>query len=148
MEDIKKAILEFAETSKKTKFYFKDLEKAVQIYSLITGDKNPAILEVAEQKVKVAIFSSEDFPGGKIELLTPTSDDSAIAKFLNKKGEGLHHICIYVDDINLKIEELNRSGIELIDKTPRKGAEGHLIAFVHPKSTGNVLIELEQRTTA
>lgn len=124
-----------------------DLEKAIQFYSLITGDKNPKIFEVTEQKVRVALFSSENFTGGKIELLTPTSDDSPITKFLNKKGEGLHHICIYVDDINLKLEELNNSGIELIDKTPRKGAEGHLIAFIHPKSTGNVLIELEQRTT-
>lgn len=124
-----------------------DLEKAIQFYSLITGDKNPKIFDVTEQKVRVALFSSENFTGGKIELLTPTSDDSPITKFLNKKGEGLHHICIYVDDINLKLEELNNSGIELIDKTPRKGAEGHLIAFIHPKSTGNVLIELEQRTT-
>jgi len=124
-----------------------DLEKAIKIYSLITGDNKPEIFEVYDQKVKVAIFSSDGFPGGKIELLTPTSDDSPIAKFLSKKGEGLHHICIYVDDINQKLEELINFGAELIDKKPRKGAEGHLIAFIHPNSTGNVLIELEQRTT-
>jgi methylmalonyl-CoA/ethylmalonyl-CoA epimerase len=122
-----------------------DIDNAIKTYSLITGDNNPKIHEIPDQKVKVAIFTSENSPGGKLELLTPTSDDSPIAKFISKKGEGLHHICIYVEDIYKKLEVLKNSGLELIDQKPRKGAEGNLIAFIHPKSTGNVLIELEQK---
>jgi methylmalonyl-CoA/ethylmalonyl-CoA epimerase len=124
-----------------------DLESVINIYSLITGDNDPEISQIPDQKVKVAIFKSDHFPGGKLELLMPTADDSPIAKFISKKGEGLHHICIYVDDINQKLEELKNSDIELIDYEPRVGAEGNLIAFIHPKSTGNVLIELEQKFT-
>lgn len=122
-----------------------DLDKAVQVYKIITGDNEPELCDVPDQMVKVAIFKSDNLPGGKIELLTPTSDDSPIAKFLAKKGEGLHHICVYVDDIVKKLKELKNSGIDLIDQSPRKGAEGNLIAFIHPKSTSSVLIEIEQK---
>ncbi|HKK20503.1 MAG TPA: VOC family protein, partial [candidate division Zixibacteria bacterium] len=71
--------------------------------------------------------------------------DSPVARFIAKRGEGLHHICIYVDDINAKLAELKSAGVKLIDETPRVGAEGHLIAFVHPSGMNGVLIELEQR---
>ncbi len=123
-----------------------NLEDGIAKYALITGNQKPVITEVPDQKVKVAMFSAdnENNAGSRIELLAPTSPDSPIAKFLEKRGEGLHHICIYVDDIVNKIEELKKSGAKLIDETPRIGAEGNKIAFVHPASSNGVLIELEQ----
>ncbi len=128
-----------------------DLEKAVGKYRVVTGTADPEIHEVADQKVKVAILdtsdSGEPSSGGRIELVTPTSDDSPVAKYLQKKGEGLHHICIYVDDIAARLAALKAAGVKLIDETPRVGAEGNLIAFVHPKDTNGVLIELEQKVT-
>ena len=127
----------------------RDLDESIARYSLLTGDKNPLITEVPDQKVRVAIFSSNKnhyHSGGRIELLAPTSPDSPIAKFLERRGEGLHHICIYVDDIKIKLAELKEIGAKLIDETPRIGAEGNLIAFVHPSGFNGVLIELEERT--
>jgi len=123
-----------------------DLEESITKYTLLTGDQNPFITEVPDQKVKVAIFSAdiENLPGGRIELLAPTSSESPIAKFLDKRGEGLHHICIYVENIEKKLSELKSSGAKLIDEIPRIGAEGNRIAFVHPKSSNGVLIELEE----
>ena len=121
-----------------------DLEKAIEKFGLLSGGK-PKICEVTDQKVKVAIIESMDTEGGRIELVTPTSDDSPVAKYLAKKGEGLHHICIYVDDITTKLDELKKAGVRLIDETPRIGAEGNLIAFVHPKDMNGVLIELEEK---
>ena len=120
-----------------------DLEKAIYKYSIITNDKNPEVCEVTDQKVKVAIFK-KGRSESRIELVAPTSEDSPVAKFIEKKGEGLHHICIYVDDIKSKLEQLKQAGIRLIDETPKIGTEGNLIAFVHPKDTNGVLIELEQ----
>ena len=124
----------------------RDFEEGIARYILITGNQKPFITEVPDQKVKAAMFSpvNENNSGSRIELLAPTSSDSPIAKFLEKKGEGLHHICIYVDDIENKLEELKKSGAKLIDKIPRIGAEGNKIAFVHPSSSNGVLIELEQ----
>ena len=126
-----------------------DIEEAINRYSMLTGDSKPQVSEVPDQKVKVAIFSAETEDGssygGNIELVAPTSDDSPIAKFIGKKGEGLHHICIYVDNLDEKIAELKSSGVRLIDGSPRIGAEGSRIAFVHPSSTNGVLIELEER---
>ena len=126
-----------------------NLEDAISKYKIITGDNNPHITEVPDQKVKVAIFSAdtnENSSGGRIELLAPTSDDSPIAKFLTKRGEGLHHICIYVNDIEKKLAEFKDNGAKLIDESPRIGAEGNKIAFIHPASANGVLIELEQVT--
>lgn len=121
----------------------KDLATAVKQYSLITGE-NPEIITVAEQQVKVAIFKKGSALGGRVELLEPTSDDSPIAKFIERKGEGLHHICVYVDDIVFKMEQLKKAGVTLIDEKPKIGAEGNLIAFVHPKDNNGVLLELEE----
>ena len=78
-------------------------------------------------------------------MVTPLSELSPISKYLRNKGEGLHHICIYVDDINAKLTELKEAGFSLIDKTPRIGAEGKKIAFIHPKDSHGVLIELEEK---
>ena len=128
-----------------------DLEAAAKKYRLLTGDSNPGFCDVKDQRVKVAIFRSNApenmIAGGRVELLAPTDQDSPVAKFIARRGEGLHHICIYVDDIEKKLDELKSEGVELIDETPRRGAEGNLIAFVHPGSTGGVLIELEQVAT-
>ena len=123
----------------------KDFEKALKRYALISSDNNPIIHDVADQKVKAAIFKGGCCGGGaRVELVTPTTDDSPIAKFLEKNGEGLHHICIYVVDIEEKLAELKAEGVRLIDEVPRIGAEGNKIAFVHPKDMNGVLVELEE----
>jgi len=125
-----------------------DLEAAIERYALITGDSSPVIEEVADQKVRVAIFtgrrSGEGADAGRIELVAATSPDSPIASFLAKNGEGLHHICIYTQDIAAKLLELKEAGYRLIDESPRVGAGGKKIAFVHPKCVDGVLIELEE----
>jgi methylmalonyl-CoA/ethylmalonyl-CoA epimerase len=125
-----------------------NLEAAIEHYARITGDNSPVIEEVADQKVRVAIFSGrpkgEGTDAGRIELVAATSPDSPIASFLGKSGEGLHHICIYTQDITAKLNELKEAGYRLIDEAPRLGAGGKKIAFVHPKSADGVLIELEE----
>lgn len=123
-----------------------DMAEAVARYKLLTGDDQPEICEVPDQQVTVAIFEPPEGAGGRIELVAPTSSGSPVARFIDKRGEGLHHVCFYVDDIEAKLDELKRAGIRLIDESPRKGAGGHLIAFVHPSGTNGVLIELTQRT--
>jgi len=123
----------------------KDLEKSIKIYAILTGDNQPIIENVPAENVKVAIFSGTDKNAGRVELVAATSEMSPIAKFFNNRGEGLHHICIYVDDIKSKLSELKKAGVKLIDETHRIGAEGKKIAFVHPESFNGVLIELEER---
>lgn len=123
----------------------KDFENALKKYSLLIGEDKPEIHDVTDQKVKAAIFKGGYCGGGaRVELVTPTTDDSPIARFLESKGEGLHHVCIYVEDIEAKLAELKKAGVRLIDETPRIGAEGNKIAFVHPKDMNGVLIELEE----
>ncbi len=126
----------------------KDLPEAITRYALITGDDNPGVTQVDSQKVEVAIFAASSAlgepRGARIELVAPTSSDSPVARFLEKKGEGLHHVCLYVEDIEQKLAELKAAGIRLIDETPRRGAEGNRIAFVHPSGSNGVLIELEE----
>jgi len=119
----------------------KNLEDAVKVYSTLFGKNPDHYEEVEEQKVKTAIFYLGDV---RIELLEPTSDDSPIAKFLAKRGEGLHHVSYKVDDIKSKLIELKNAGFRLINEEPRIGAEGKLIAFIHPKSVVGVLTELTQ----
>lgn len=98
---------------------------------------------VEEQKVRVAML-----PVGepRIELLEPTSSDSPVAKFLEKRGAGIHHIAVRVDDIRATIERLKANGVRLIDESPRVGAGGCLVAFVHPSSANGVLLELVEQT--
>jgi methylmalonyl-CoA/ethylmalonyl-CoA epimerase len=124
-----------------------DLERAAETYKLITGS-HPEYHDVPDQKVRVAMFGAtgEGYSGARIELVAPTSDDSPIAKYLSRKGEGLHHICIYVDDIEARLSQLKSAGAKLIDEIPRIGAEGNKIAFVHPAAGHGVLIELEERS--
>ncbi len=123
-----------------------DLEQAINRYRLLTGQDEPVLEEVPDQKVRVAIFSTpccDDLvEGGRIELVAATAPDSPISRFIAKRGEGLHHICVYVDDLEKKLSELKAAGIKLIDETPRTGAQGMKIAFVHPSGMHGVLIEL------
>ncbi len=117
----------------------KSLESAIPYYENILGLKCYNIEEVVDQKVRTAFFMVGET---KIELLEPTSEESTIAKFIEKKGEGVHHIAYKVDSVADALKEVAEKGVTLIDKAPRKGAEGLNIAFLHPKSTCSVLTEL------
>ena len=117
----------------------KSLEAAIPYYKEVQGLKCYAIEEVADQKVKTAFFKVGQT---KLELLEPTAEDSPIAKFLEKKGEGIHHLAFATDGVANALAEVEAKGVRLIDKAPRKGAEGLNIAFLHPKSTIGVLTEL------
>ncbi len=117
----------------------KNMQKAIAFYEEILGLKCYKIEEVKDQKVKTAFFKLGDT---KIELLEPTSDDSPVAKFIEKRGEGIHHLAFAVKNIEKQLEEAGSKGVQLIDRKPRRGAEGLDIAFLHPKSTFGVLMEL------
>ena len=119
----------------------KSLDAAIPFYRDQLGMTFEGTEEVAEQKVKVAFLQIGE---SRIELLEPTADDSPIAKFLEKKGEGVHHTAYEVDDIDAVLADLKAKGIRLIDETPRRGAHNSLIAFIHPKATGGVLTEICQ----
>ena len=117
----------------------KSLDEAIPYYENILGMKCYSIEEVADQKVKTAFFKVGQT---KLELLEPTSDESPIAKFIEKRGEGIHHLAFAVEDgVANALAEMESKGVRLIDKAPRKGAEGLNIAFIHPKSTHGVLTE-------
>ncbi|MDO4671770.1 methylmalonyl-CoA epimerase [Falsiporphyromonas endometrii] len=117
----------------------KSIEEQMPYYEGVLGLKCFAIEEVADQKVKTAFFWVGQT---KLELLEPTSEDSPIAKFIEKRGEGIHHIAFAVPDAGEALNEMASKDIRLIDKAPRKGAEGLNIGFLHPKSTHGVLTEL------
>ncbi|MEM0022169.1 MAG: methylmalonyl-CoA epimerase [Archaeoglobaceae archaeon] len=115
----------------------KNLEDAIKTFEAL-GFKVKGIEEVKEQKVKVAMLPVGE---SKIELLEATAEDSAIAKFIASRGEGIHHIAINVESIEKSLEVAKNSGIKLIDEKPRIGAGGKKVAFLHPKSTHGVLLE-------
>lgn len=118
----------------------KSLETAIPYYEEKLGLKCYAVEEVKDQKVKTAFFKIGQT---KIELLESTDPEGPIGKFIEKKGEGIHHVAFAVKDgVQNALAELSEKGIQLIDKAPRKGAEGLNIAFLHPKSTVGVLTEL------
>lgn len=108
-------------------------------YEHILGADFEAVEEVPSQKVRVAFFKVGDV---RLELLEPTDPASSVAGFLEKRGEGLHHVAYTVDDIDERLAELKEGGVRLIDETPRPGAHHTRIAFLHPKSSGGVLTEL------
>lgn len=117
----------------------KSIEEALPYYESVLGFKCYAIEEVKDQKVKTAFMKVGET---KLELLEPTSDDSPIAKFLEKRGSGIHHIAFAVEDgVAGALSECESKEVQLIDHSPRKGAEGLNIAFLHPKSTQGVLTE-------
>ncbi len=117
----------------------KSIEEQIPYYEQVLGLKCYNIEVIEDQKVKTAFFQVGQT---KIELLEPIGEDSTIAKFIEKRGEGIHHIAFAVSSVQEALDEAEAKGIQLIDKTPRKGAEGLQIAFLHPKSTGGVLTEL------
>ena len=116
-----------------------NLESSIKFYEEVLGLKCYAIEEVKDQKVKTAFFMLGDT---KIELLESTDPEGPIGKFIEKKGEGVHHLAFAVEGIENALSELSEKGVQLVDQQPRKGAEGLDIAFLHPRSTGGVLTEL------
>ena len=119
----------------------KGIDDALKFWGDALGLENVHTEIVEDQKVKVAVLPLGE---SRIELLEPTSDDSPISKFLEKRGGGIHHIAVEVDDIEAALARLKSQGMRLIDETPRIGAEGCLVAFIHPSSTSGVLLELVQ----
>jgi methylmalonyl-CoA/ethylmalonyl-CoA epimerase len=119
----------------------KDLDKAIAHYRDVLGLELAEIEEVPEQQVRTAIFGHGS---GRVELICPTSPDTGVARFLEKRGEGMHHICIEVEDIEATLAALREKGAPLIDQTPKPGAGGAKVAFVHPKGNHGVLVELRQ----
>ena len=119
----------------------KDLDKAIALYRDALGLELSEIEEVPEQQVRTAIFGHGQ---GRVELICPTAPDTGVARFLEKRGEGLHHICIEVEDIEAAMAALRDRGAPLIDETPKPGAGGAKVAFIHPKGSHGVLVELRQ----
>lgn len=117
----------------------KSLDEAIPFYENVLGLKCYAVEEVADQKVKTAFFKVGQT---KIELLESTDPEGPIGKFLDKKGEGIHHLAFAVEGLAEKLLKAEEKGVRLIDRAPRRGAEGLNIAFLHPKSTFGVLTEL------
>lgn len=117
------------------------LDSTLPFYRDALGMEYKGMEEVADQKVRVAMLQIGE---SKIELLEPTSDDSPIAKFLAKNGPGIHHIAYEVDDVAAALDRMKEQGARLIDESPRDGAHGTKIAFIHPKSSKGVLTELCQ----
>ncbi len=119
----------------------KGIDESLKFWGDALGLENVHTEIVEDQKVRVAMLPIGE---SRIELLEPTSDDSPISKFLDKRGGGIHHIAVEVDDIEATLAKLRSQGMKLIDETPRIGAEGCLVAFVHPAASGGVLLELVQ----
>jgi methylmalonyl-CoA/ethylmalonyl-CoA epimerase len=118
----------------------KNLDEAIHVYRDLLGFKLMGVHVLAERKIKIALIST----GGEtqIELVQPLDAESTVAKFLETRGEGIHHFAIRVEDIEAALVDMKKNGVTLIDETPRVGAEGKKVAFVHPKSTKGVLLEL------
>ncbi|WP_373057191.1 methylmalonyl-CoA epimerase [Zunongwangia sp. H14] len=119
----------------------KDLNEANKTYAALLGAENYKTETVETEGVATSFFKIGE---SKIELLAATNDDSPVAKFIAKRGEGMHHIAFAVDDIEAEIKRLETEGFQLISKEPRKGADNKLVAFLHPKSSNGVLVELCQ----
>jgi methylmalonyl-CoA/ethylmalonyl-CoA epimerase len=120
----------------------KKIEDALKFWEDALGLENVHTEVVEDQKVRVAMLPIGET---RIELLEPTSEDSPISKFLEKRGGGIHHIAVDVENIEASLAKLKANGARLIDETPRIGAEGCLVAFVHPSSANGVLLELTQK---
>jgi len=115
------------------------IDDAARFYLESLGLRIEHVEEVASQKVRVAMLPLGE---SRVELLEPTSEDSPISRFLAKRGPGIHHVAVRVQDIRASLAELKEKGARLIDEEPRPGAGGCLVAFIHPSSTGGVLLEL------
>jgi methylmalonyl-CoA epimerase len=121
-----------------------DLESTLPLYRDMLGLELLYTEEVESDRVKVAVLA---FGSGHLELLEPTSEDSPVARFIEKRGPGLHHVALRVNDCGTALQAVADAGFELVDDTPRPGAGGKRIGFVHPRSTGGVLLELCQRAS-
>jgi methylmalonyl-CoA/ethylmalonyl-CoA epimerase len=119
----------------------RQLDEGLALWRDTLGLKVDATEEIAEQGVRVAMLAIGDT---HVELLEPTSPESPVGKFLSKRGPGIHHVAVAVEDIHASLEDLKRRGARLIDETPRVGARGCLVAFIHPAATNGVLLELVQ----
>ena len=119
----------------------RSLDAALKIYSAGLGMQAEHIEEVPEQKTRVALIPLGE---ARLELLEAMEEDSPIGRFIAKRGEGLHHICVQVEDLEQTLLHLKEAGVRLIDEVPRRGAGNCLVAFVHPTSTCGVLVELSQ----
>ena len=118
-----------------------DLEEGTGFWADALGLQVSKVEDVPEQQVRVAFLPVGD---SNIELLEPTDEDSGVARYLQKKGPGLHHICLEVDDIEETLERLKKANVQLIDEEPRAGHDGVRLAFIHPNATGGTLVELYQ----
>ena len=118
-----------------------DIEEAAKFYTEVLGLELGGIEEVPDQKVKVAFLPIGEV---RIELVQPTSPDSPVAKFLEKNGQGFHHIAYQVGDTGAEVERMLGDGVRMVDQQPRSGAHNTLVAFMHPKASGGVLTELVQ----
>ena len=119
----------------------KNIEKSNELFSNLFGEQHYKVEEVESEGVKTSFFKVGP---NKIELLEATTSDSPIAKFIEKKGEGIHHIAFDVEDIETEIKRLKNYGFTVLNEIPKQGADNKLVAFLHPKSTNGVLIELCQ----
>lgn len=119
----------------------KDIENSNSLFASLFGKSHYKLEDVETEGVKTSFFKCGP---NKIELLQATNENSPIAKFIEKKGEGVHHIAFAVDNIEKEIKRLTKEGFQMIHEVPKKGADNKLIAFLHPKSTNGVLIELCQ----
>jgi methylmalonyl-CoA/ethylmalonyl-CoA epimerase len=119
----------------------KNLEASNQLFEKLLGVSNYKMEEVLSEGVKTSFFKTGP---NKIELLEATNEDSAIAKYIEKEGEGMHHIAFEVDDIVSEIKRLKGEGFTILNETPQKGADNKLVAFIHPKTANGVLVELCQ----
>ena len=122
----------------------RDIEQALGFYRDTLGIAPGEIREVPGEQVRIAFLPLGGPGGSEIELIEPTNPDSSLAKFLEKRGEGLHHICLEVDDIDASLVELRGRGAPVLDSEPRTAAEGRAI-FIHPRGTNGVLLELVER---
>ena len=118
-----------------------DLDAAVSVYRAILGSPDSGRETVDSEQVRIAFF---ELGGTRLELLEPTAEDSAVGRFIQRRGPGLHHIALEVDDIEAAIERCRLAGLETVGEAPRSGAGGRLVAFLHPANSGGVLLELSQ----
>jgi methylmalonyl-CoA epimerase len=122
----------------------RNIEQALQFYRDTLGIEPSAIKEVPSEQVRIAFLPLGGPQGSEIELVEPLNANSSLAKFLEKRGEGLHHICLEVDDIDASLQEMQEKGAPVLDTQPRVAAEGRAI-FLHPKGTNGVLLELIEK---
>jgi methylmalonyl-CoA/ethylmalonyl-CoA epimerase len=123
----------------------RDLDTALRVYRDVLGLPLQRVEEVPAEKVKVAFLPLPQ-GDGEVELVQPTADDTGIARFLEKRGEGMHHICFEVDDIQAAMADLAANGLQILEEKPRLGSQGQKYVFIHPKTAHGVLIELYERS--